>query len=89
MKKPTRKAGHRRIRHVRSRDHVTEMLKLCLQKVCELQADLERSEEVHDPEAAGYAACAMETIRFLSSQGLPPDHPIVKGLTEKLLQDRE
>lgn len=72
-----------------SRDHVTEMLKLCLQKVCELQAEIERNEQVHDPEAAGYAACAMETIRFLSSQGLPPDHPVVKSLTEKLLQDQE
>lgn len=66
------------------------MLKVCLQKVCELQADLERStDEIHDPEAAGYAACALETIRFLSSQGLPPDHPMVKGLAEKLLENRD
>ncbi|RZC38858.1 hypothetical protein BDFB_014469, partial [Asbolus verrucosus] len=71
------------------RDHVTEMLKLCLEKVCELQADLERGQEAHDPEAAGYAACAMETMRFLSAQGLPPDHPVIRGLAEKLLQDKE
>lgn len=66
------------------------MLKLCLQKVCELQAELGKSEEeVHDPEAAGYAACAMEALRFLSSQGLPPDHPVVKRLRDRLLPDKE
>ncbi|KAJ8948423.1 hypothetical protein NQ318_007946 [Aromia moschata] len=68
------KRDNKRIRHHRARepDHVTEMLKLCLQKICELQASLEADDEVHDPEAAGYAACAMETLRFLSAHGLPP-----------------
>lgn len=59
---------------------------MCLQKVCELQADLQRNEEQeNDPEAAGYAACAIETLRFLSTEGVSPDHPIVKGLTRRLL----
>lgn len=66
------------------------MLKECLQKVCELQADLQRNDhEVDDPEAAGYAACALETFRFLSAEGLTPDDPIVKALAERLLRDRE
>lgn len=73
---------------MREQDNVTEMLKLCLQKICELQAEMD-NEEVHDPEAEGYAACAMETMRFLSAQGLPPEHPMVKALSEKLLGRRE
>ncbi|KAJ8957143.1 hypothetical protein NQ314_006601 [Rhamnusium bicolor] len=52
------------------------------------RANLE-NEDVHDPEAAGYTACAMETLRFLSAQGLPPDHPMVKAITERLLRDRD
>ncbi|CAG9773611.1 unnamed protein product [Ceutorhynchus assimilis] len=87
-------SGRRIIRHsnnrVKDQDHVTEMLKLCLQKICELQAEMEReAETIHDPEAEGYAACATETLRFLSSQGLPPDHPMVKMLSERLLRDRD
>ncbi|KAI4456110.1 hypothetical protein MML48_8g00013717 [Holotrichia oblita] len=71
-------------------DQVTEMLKVCLQKVCELQQNLERTEDFeNDPQAAGYAACAMETIRFLAAEGLPPDHPVVRTLSEKLSSDRE
>ncbi|XP_060522624.1 uncharacterized protein LOC132699759 [Cylas formicarius] len=84
-----RRGGHKRvIKHPnrgRNQDHVTEMLKLCLQKICELQAEMQDESEIqHDPEAAGYAACVVETLRFLSTQGLPSDHPIVKALTEKL-----
>ncbi|KAJ8956609.1 hypothetical protein NQ317_012338 [Molorchus minor] len=72
----------------REPDHVAEMLKLCLQKICELQASLENEEDVHDPEAAGYFACAVETLRFsLSAHGLPPDHPMVKSITEKILRE--
>lgn len=73
----------------RESDRVTEMLKLCLQKICELQADLENEENMRDPEAAGYTACALETLRFLSDHGLPPDHPMVKEIAEKLLRDRD
>ncbi|XP_018323477.1 uncharacterized protein LOC108735812 [Agrilus planipennis] len=76
--------------HVTRNDQVTELLKLCLQKVCELQEDLQRcDDEENDPEAAGYAACAMETLRFLVAEGLPPDHPTVKTLTEKLLMGQD
>jgi len=40
------------------------MLKLCLQKICELQAELEtEADDAHDPEVEGYAACATETMR--------------------------
>nr|CAI5866868.1 unnamed protein product [Callosobruchus analis] len=64
------------------------MLKLCLQKICELQSELESEETLpHDAEAAGYAACALETLRFLSSQGLSHDHPVVKRIREKLLKE--
>lgn len=74
----------------RTSEQLTEMLKECLQKVCQLQADLQRSDnEQDDPEAAGYAACAAETLRFLSAEGLPPDHPVVRALAERLLCDRE
>lgn len=79
--------------------HVTEMLKLCLEKICELQAELECTEnvennenlivDVHDPEAAGYTACAMEALRFLTAQGLPSDHPMVQHLKERLLRNRD
>lgn len=65
------------------------MLKICLQKVYQLQDELERSENVRDPEAEGYAACVMETLRFLSAQGLPSDHPIVQGLTDRLLKKND
>ncbi|KAK5641700.1 hypothetical protein RI129_010247 [Pyrocoelia pectoralis] len=60
---------------------LTEMLKECLQKVCALQADLQRDDD--DPEAAGYAACAMETLSFLSSEGVPSNHPIVRELKSR------
>ncbi|CAH0563375.1 unnamed protein product [Brassicogethes aeneus] len=84
------KGQNKRIhRHQRQRDsdqQVTDMLKLCLQKICELQAEINDEENVHDAEAAGYAACAVETLRFLTNQGLPPSHPMVKTLTEKLLK---
>lgn len=71
-------------------DQITEMLKLCLRKVCELQQDLERTEDFeNDPQAAGYAACAVETLRFLANEGLPPDHPVVKTLSEKLANGGE
>lgn len=74
----------------RSSTQVTEMLKACLQKVCELQASLQRTgEEENDAEAAGYAACAIETMRFLAAEGLPPDHPVVRELREKLTRDRD
>lgn len=66
-------------------ERLNEMLKICLQKVCQLQEELERTENLADPEAEGYATCVMETLRFLSTQGLPSNHPIVKGLTDKLL----
>lgn len=64
------------------------MLKLCLQKICEMQAELEEA-ATHDPEVAGYTACALETLKFLSDHGLSPDHPMVKGITEKLFGDRD
>ncbi|KAK9883089.1 hypothetical protein WA026_001291 [Henosepilachna vigintioctopunctata] len=68
-------------------DRLDEMLKICLQKVCQLQNELERTTEgFGDPEAEGYATCALETLRFLSDQGLPSDHPIVRGLTDRLLR---
>lgn len=71
-------------------DQVTEMLKVCLQKVCELQAELQRSDgQEHDAEAAGYAACAIEALRFLSSEGVSQEHPMVKTLTQHLLRDRD
>lgn len=74
----------------RNPEQVTEMLKACLQKVCELQADLQRTdEEENDAEAAGYAACAVETMRFLAAEGLPPDHPVVTGLRDRLMRDRD
>lgn len=60
------------------------MLKLCLEKVCELQAEIEEQNERRDPEAEGYAACAMETFEFLANEGLAPNHPIVKELRERL-----
>lgn len=67
-----------------------ELLQLCLQKVCALQEELQKSEDdENDPEAAGYAACAMETFRFLSNEGLSPDHPVIKGLAERLMKERE
>lgn len=72
----------------RTSDHVTEMLKLCLQKICEMQAELE-DETTHDPEAAGYTACALETLKFLADHGLPSDHPMVKGIREKLFGDHD
>lgn len=50
-----------------------------------MQAELD-DETLHDPEIAGYTACALETIKFLSDHGLPPDHPVVKGITEKLFR---
>ncbi|XP_050299951.1 uncharacterized protein LOC126738591 [Anthonomus grandis grandis] len=86
--------GRRIIRHHRrekDQDQVNDMLKLCLQKICELQAEMEMEEDDqhHDAEAEGYAACAVEALRFLSSQGLPPDHPMVKALSEKLLRNRD
>ncbi|KAJ8923056.1 hypothetical protein NQ315_001605 [Exocentrus adspersus] len=86
-----KRRGTKRNRHNRAAepDHVTEMLKLCLQRICELQADLENEEEMPDPEAAGYTACAMETLQFLSAHGLPPDHPMVRSLKERLLRNRE
>ncbi|XP_023313149.1 uncharacterized protein LOC111693180 [Anoplophora glabripennis] len=86
-----KKQDNKRTRHHRAResDRVTEMLKLCLQKICELQADLENEENMRDPEAAGYTACALETLRFLSDHGLTPDHPMVKGIAERLLRDRD
>lgn len=64
------------------------MLKLCLEKICEMQAEL-ADESSHDPEVAGYTACALETLKFLSDHGLPPHHPIVKGITEKLFKERD
>lgn len=40
------------------------MLKLCLQKICQMQAEMKQEDEnPHDPEMEGYAACAMETLR--------------------------
>lgn len=70
-----------------SDNRVTELLKKCLQKVCELQADLARdSDDEDDAEAAGYAACAVETLKFLASEGLAPDHPVVTGLSQRLLR---
>ncbi|XP_030768007.1 uncharacterized protein LOC115891632 [Sitophilus oryzae] len=86
------KSGDRRvIRHrTREPDRVTEMLKLCLQRICELQAEMNQvDEEVHDPEAEGYTACAMETLRFLTAQGMSPDHPVVRALTDRLLRNRD
>lgn len=48
----------------KNQDHVTEMLKLCLQKICQMQAEMKQEDEnPHDPEMEGYAACAMETLR--------------------------
>ncbi|CAH1989495.1 unnamed protein product [Acanthoscelides obtectus] len=59
-------------------------------KICELQAELEHEDAVpHDAEAAGYSACALETLRFLSAQGLPHDHPMVKRIREKLLKEHD
>ncbi|GLV34736.1 hypothetical protein CBL_09217 [Carabus blaptoides fortunei] len=85
-----RRAASKRSRHERmhnSDNRVTELLKKCLQKVCELQADLARdSDDEDDAEAAGYAACAVETIKFLAAEGLAPDHPVVTGLSQRLLK---
>ncbi|XP_031352515.1 uncharacterized protein LOC116177639 [Photinus pyralis] len=66
---------------------LTELLKECLQKVCELQADLQRDED-RNPEAAGYAACAMETLSFLSAEGVPSTHPIVRQLKARFMDNR-
>lgn len=69
---------------------VTELLKICLQKVCELQQDLAKEEESEnnpthfDAEEAGYSACALETMRFLAREGLGPEHPMVRGLKQRL-----
>lgn len=63
-------------------------MKLCLQKVCELQAELDNNEQ-RDPEAEGYAACTMETLRFLSNEGLSPNHPMVKELRERLMRNSD
>lgn len=60
----------------------------CLQKVCELQEELKRNDE-DDAEAAGYAACAVETMRFLEAEGLSSDHPVVKNLSERLFRDKD
>lgn len=59
---------------------------MCLQKVCELQAEIEDTAQ-RDPEAEGYAACAMETLRFLTNEGLSQDNPIVTELTNKLMRN--
>lgn len=64
------------------------MLKLCLQKICEMQAELDEDSH-HDPEVAGYTACALETLKFLSDHGLPSDHSMVKGIMEKLFRNRD
>lgn len=52
-----------------------------------MQAELE-DDASHDPEAAGYAACALETLKFLSDHGLPPEHPMVKAISEKLFNNQ-
>lgn len=65
------------------------MLRICLQKICQLQAELENDVNEQDAEAAGYTACAMETLRFLSEHGLAPDHPLVKTITEKLFREKD
>lgn len=70
-------------------DHTKELLKLCLQKICELQADLENESEMHDAEALGYSACVVETLKFLSDNGLSSDHPMVKAITQKLFTGRD
>ncbi|XP_076269556.1 insensible isoform X2 [Rhynchophorus ferrugineus] len=61
------KYSNRRIIRHRGRDgdRMTETLKYCLQKICELQAEIQQDEEeIHDPEAEGYSVCAMETLSF-------------------------
>ncbi|KAL1497687.1 hypothetical protein ABEB36_008606 [Hypothenemus hampei] len=65
------------------------MLKFCLQKILELQQEIETEDNRPDPEAEGYTACAMETLRFLSSQGLPPNHPMIRALSDRLLRKRD
>lgn len=70
------------------------MLKLALERVCALQAELarENSDEENsdgqvDPETAGFAACAIETFRFLAAEGLSDNHPVIQRLTQHLLGD--
>ncbi|KAK4873919.1 hypothetical protein RN001_013279 [Aquatica leii] len=85
-----RRKNPKRVRNATLNDNqVTELLKVCLQKVCELQEDLRRSDgDESNPEAAGYAACATETLRFLTAEGIPADHPIVKELQELFTRNR-
>lgn len=58
---------------------------MCLQKVVEIQEDLDKdTDEDSDAEGAGYAACAVETMRFLAAEGYGADHPMIKGLRQRL-----
>lgn len=74
-----------RRKKAKSDDNLNVMLRMCLEKVCELQHELNKADECEeDAQAAGYAACAMEALSFLAREGLPQDHPMVTALTEKL-----
>lgn len=44
------------------------------------------TDDENDAESAGYAACALETIRFLAAEGYGADHPMVRGLRQRLLR---
>lgn len=72
-------------------------MKLALERVCALQAELardtnndnddddENDNEQVDPETAGFAACAIETFRFLATEGLTADNQLMQRLSEHLL----
>lgn len=64
-----------------------ELLKVCLEKVIQLQEELRRDDDGGDARTAGYAACAVETLRFLESEGLSRDHPVVRSLSERLFRE--
>lgn len=39
-----------------------------------------------DPEQLGFLVCAQETLRFLSSRGISPEHPVFARLRLRLLR---
>ncbi|KAF5302585.1 hypothetical protein FQA39_LY10203 [Lamprigera yunnana] len=61
-------------------DVLKDLLKICLQRVCQLQHNLNNTGEENTAEAAGYAACAAESLKFLTEEGIAPDHPIMREL---------
>lgn len=81
---------------VQKNPHLAELLKRCLDKICELESEIlsdaenaENAENAEDAEAAGYATCLIETLKFLSQEGLGPQHPMVQALSQKLLRQQK